>query len=334
MTTMDDIIAVKMPWQDEQWHRIVDLHHKSRLPHAVLLAGEPGTGKHRFALSLCHYLMCQSPVSELACGKCRQCQLLASGAHPDLKWLVSEEKSKQIKVGQVRAVVDFLAHTSQQGGFKIAVVAPAEEMNINAANALLKSLEEPAENTLLLLISDSPGQLLPTIRSRCQKVSFPVPPQALSLQWLETVVSGQIDKEHLLREASGQPLTALSMLSNDGLERRRHMNDDYQAMLEGRTSPLGVAAGWLGYDLGEILGWLNKLLSELVKIKMSSEPSKLDGKSRAAWDRIVQKVDTRMVFALQDSVQSVIQSLARGGNPNQQLVLEQLLLESCEKFNS
>lgn len=328
-----DIIAVRMPWQNEQWHRIIDLHGAERLPHAFLLAGSPGTGKHRFLLSLCHYLMCQAPVAGSACEKCRQCQLLATGDHPDLKWLAPEEKSRQIKVDQVRAVVEFLGHTSQQGGYKIAVITPAEAMNINAANALLKSLEEPSDKTLLFLVSDSPGQLLPTIRSRCQQVSFPVPPEKESLQWLSTVVPGQAETNTLLREASGQPLTALDLLSNDGLERRRQLDGDYRAVLGGSASPLVIAEKWLEYDLDEVLVRLIALLTRLIKIKIVPSPLATATNEEDKWYKLSQNVDIRGVYSLLDSIHSIRNAVNRGATPNRQLVLEQILFDSCKKFN-
>ncbi|MEH6556799.1 MAG: DNA polymerase III subunit delta' [Oceanicoccus sp.] len=329
-----DVTAVRMPWQDDQWHRMTELHASSKLPHALLFAGAPGTGKHRFLLSLCHYLMCQSPVAGLACQECKQCQLLATGDHPDLKWLAPEEKSRQIKVDQVRAVVDFLGHTSQQGGYKIAVVTPAEAMNINAANALLKSLEEPTDKTLLFLISDRPGQLLPTIRSRCQHVNFPVPPQEQSLQWLSGVVPGQTDANALLYEASGQPLTALDLLSNDGLERRAQLDGDYRSVLQGSSSPLVIAEKWLEYDLDEVLVWLIGQLSELIKMKVASPAAEASLKERDRWRDVIEKTDIRGVYSLLDSIHSTRNAVNRGGNPNRQLMLEQILFESCEKFNS
>ena len=147
-------VAVSYGWQSEQWKKLVGLIEEDRLPHALLLAGVKGIGKFRFAEALAQLLLCDNPVNAVACGQCKACQLNLAGTHPDMKYLQPEEGAQMIKVDQVRAVVQFLDQTSQQGGYKVAILSPAEAMNINAANALLKNLEEPAGKTLLILVTD------------------------------------------------------------------------------------------------------------------------------------------------------------------------------------
>ncbi len=329
MDLADSSVAIKLPWQEQQWQRIDDLFQNKKLPHALLLAGPNGVGKQRFALALAQYLMCESPRQGIACGECRQCGFNLAGTHPDLKWVAPEEKAKQIKIDQVRALVEALGQTAQQGGFKICVLSPAESMNINSANALLKSLEEPTANTLLLLLTDAPSQLLPTIRSRCQTVHFPLPSKEESLAWLNTLVPSQTPVESLLYEAAERPLAALGLLENDGLERQQQLNNDYLALVCGRLSALSLAEKWLEYDLGEILDWLSRQLSRLISANVAGTKDLGD-----EWLQVTESANPQNLFNLLDAVNSLSNSLNRGGNPNRQLALEELLLESCEKFHN
>src|SRR5690606_26968585 len=149
------------------WQQICAQQAANKLPHALMLAGPKGIGKRHLAEALAHLLLCLAPVEGTPCGKCRSCQLNHAQPHPDFLMLAPEEGSKAIKVDQVRGLIESLGKTAQQGGYKVLVLEPAEAMNINSANALLKSLEEPANNTLLILVSHTPSAVLPTIRSRC-----------------------------------------------------------------------------------------------------------------------------------------------------------------------
>ncbi|MCV6606274.1 MAG: DNA polymerase III subunit delta', partial [Porticoccaceae bacterium] len=145
-------LAMPYPWQGELWDDIVHLHKKQRLPHALMLTGPADVGKSRFARALAQRVACGEPVGGYACGTCKSCKLIAAESFPDLKRVAPEEAGKAIKIDQIRALCDFMAKTAQQGGWKVALIEPAEAMNVNAANALLKTLEEPSNNTLLILV--------------------------------------------------------------------------------------------------------------------------------------------------------------------------------------
>ncbi|HBB79504.1 MAG TPA: DNA polymerase III subunit delta', partial [Pseudomonas sp.] len=173
----DGILA----WQAGLWQLLAG---RQQHAHAYLLHGPAGIGKRDFAERLMALLLCQRPSLEGACGACRGCQLLAAQTHPDHYILEPEEVDKAIRVDQVRDLVDFITQTAQLGGRKVVLLEPAEAMNINAANALLKSLEEPAGNTVLLLVSHQPSRLLPTLKSRCVQQACPLPERQQSLDWL------------------------------------------------------------------------------------------------------------------------------------------------------
>jgi DNA polymerase-3 subunit delta' len=319
--------AVAMPWQMTHWQRFRDLLAADRLPHAILLTGSAGTGKLQFAHALAGYLLCSAPTDGLACHQCRSCQLLQSGTHPDLQWLQPEEAGKRIKVDHVRLLVGFLTHTSQQGGKKVAIISPAESMNINAANALLKSLEEPAADTFLLLVADSPARLLPTIRSRCQLTTLPKPDSQQSMAWLAQFVVNTSQAEALLLESSGEPLTALKLLESDGLERSQLLDKGFYNMLQGRQSTVGLAAQMLEYELVDILLWLLRRIQGLIKHLQAGTPL------TPPWT-LLPVANCKDLFCFSDSLSILLNSIQRGASPNRQLLIEGLLLASCDVFHT
>jgi DNA polymerase-3 subunit delta' len=327
----DSAMSVHLPWHDQQWQHLDKLLRENKLPHALLLSGSPGVGKQRFAMAFARYVMCENPGLSMACGECGQCLLNNAGTHPDLKMISPEEKAKQIKVDQVRELVAYLGHTAQQGGYKIVLMTPAESMNINASNALLKSLEEPAANTLLILISNASEQLIATIRSRCQLIHFPLPSKQQAINWLTPLMPSDMSVEAHWQEAGGQPLTALALHQSNGLERHSQYNQDLLAVISGQTSVLAVAQQWLDYDFPELLTWLSRHVSTLISYALTSDSDK-PTQLEASWKNLLKKSDAKLLFLLLDRVNKLHQKISQGANPNRQLALEALLFETCDKF--
>src|SRR5690606_8786234 len=176
-------VAELLPWQAGLWQQLAQRRQHA---HAYLLHGPAGIGKRRLAERLAHWLLCQQRDNGQPCGQCKGCLLLAAGSHPDLFTLRPAEDKKTVGVDDVRELIDFIAKTAQLGGHKVVLIAEpaAEEMTLAASNALLKSLEEPSRDSVLLLISDQPSRLLPTIKSRCVQQACPSPTRAQSLAWL------------------------------------------------------------------------------------------------------------------------------------------------------
>jgi len=168
-------VSAPLAWQGQTWSRLVQQVEEGRLPHALLLAGEQHTGKSQLAMALARYLLCSEVRAGTNCGACAACERSAAGVHGDFRWVQPEGDSRVIKVDQVRALVEFLNQTAGFGARKVVVLAPADAMNVNAFNALLKSLEEPSSDTFLILVSDRLYQVPATIRSRCQLWRIPSP---------------------------------------------------------------------------------------------------------------------------------------------------------------
>ena len=314
-------LAVHYPWHAEVWDRLAGLLKADRLPHALLLSGVGGVGKFRFGQALAQSILCESPRQTLACGQCRHCQLNLAGSHPDFKVLVPEEGARQIKIDQVREAAHFLSQTSQQGGYKVALIAPAEAMNLNATNALLKTLEEPTERTVLILVTESLGSLLATVRSRCQVFPMQAPGLDQAKRWLQSVIGERSDSDELLKFAAGRPLKALQIHESGELDTLKTMESDLQALLLGRTNAIRLAEQWGQRDIESILAWLSGQLSGLIKAKMS------EGASSPDWQPVLAGLSLPKAYGLYDRVLESLVQFKRGHNPNKQLLLEDLLLD-------
>jgi len=166
---------VPFPWQDAHWRRLDRLRINNQLAHAYLIAGSAGLGLRFFAEKFAHLLLCAQPEAGRACAECKQCVLSANNQHPDLLRVRPEGTSRVVKVEQIREASEFLSMTSHAGGPKIVIIEHSHQMNASAANALLKTLEEPNPDSYLLLVTESVSSMMATIRSRCQRLQFEAP---------------------------------------------------------------------------------------------------------------------------------------------------------------
>lgn len=236
------------PWQAEDWSRLQLRRDRDALPHALLLCGAAGLGKRMFARSFAHGLLCMQPADGYACGCCRSCLLLAAGTHPDLVELTCGLRRDgtprtDIVVEQIRDLSARLAMNSQFGGWQIACIDPADALNTAAANALLKTLEEPSALTLLVLLADLPWRLPPTIRSRCQRIEFHLPESGQALAWLRS--ESVSNATAALTAAGGNPGLARDWSRSGMLEQREAVRKDLAALATGRGDPGAVARRWL-----------------------------------------------------------------------------------------
>ncbi len=312
------------PWLLPVWQQINRARLQSRLPHAMLLAGSEGVGKQLLADRLAHALLCEAPDEQgKACGQCAACGWLHAGTHPDLLVLKPDEPGKAIKVDQVRALSAGLAITSHGGRYKVAIVRPAEAMNLNAANSLLKTLEEPTANTLLILASAAPGRLLATVRSRCQQVQVPTPTQAQALDWLAThgVQDEAATRSVLL--AGGAPLRALSLHESGAEAVMAECLEQLQALGEGRLDPLAVASAWQGDDIALRLGGWRQWLQWLIRARLAPVDKVASGVVQKL-QTITESVDCKALYQFMDRIDSALATL--GSGLNRQLVLEDLMV--------
>ena len=205
-----------LPWQEAAAREA--LAARATWPHALLIDGPRGFGKRTLALNLARALLCETPRADgMACGTCASCGYVAAGQHPDLQtlepFIVDEEGEVKVQdpipVDRVRALIEWAQLTSHRGGAKVAVIVPAESMHPSAANALLKTLEEPPPETFLMLVAHQPGRVPATLRSRCRRMSAPRPTTDAALGWLHE--QGVAAPGPALAQAAGAPISALSM---------------------------------------------------------------------------------------------------------------------------
>ena len=324
--------AFPYPWQQNQWMQVSGSQHSGRLPHALLFLGAQGVGKGNFAATLVDRMLCHQPQTqnqgELACGKCKSCQLRKSGSHPDLKVLERQEKKKNISIDQVRELGDFLAKQAQMDGYRCVVVNGAEDMSESAANALLKMLEEPGDRCLLILISARAGALLPTIKSRCQHLYFHVPEQKQSLPWLTPLVSSQEQAKTLLAITGGAPLRALEAQQWAWLDQREILAKQLLALRQGQAEPLAVARSLQDVPTEELLLWLYHWTLDWVKLQQKLVIDNFD--LSPVFGKIIATMQTESIFLFSEQVFANYLLLAQGGNPNILLMIEGLLISWSE----
>ena len=256
------------PWLKESWAALQGARQADRFPHALLLTGPAGVGKRRLLDALAHSLLCHGTLARgWACGQCPDCRLLAAGTHPDLARVGPDEegKSGEIKVDAIRALAGAEGLTAHRGGWKLILIDPAHRLNTSAANALLKTLEEPAPSTLLCLVSEQPSRLPATIRSRCQVLRLAVPPEAEALTWLAPRTAG-FDAATLLHLAHGAPLRALELANPEHLALRDRLIRGFVEVAQGKRDPLAEAATWNQAEPALLLEWLGGWVSDLLRL--------------------------------------------------------------------
>jgi len=312
---------------------------REHLPHALLVHGPAGIGKERFAKALAAAALCESPVAGLACGKCPSCHWLEQGNHPDFREIVPEAageedeggegeagrtdkdkpKSVVIKVEQIRAVADFVGLTTHRAGYRVLLLHPAEALHPAAANALLKTLEEPPPRTLIVLVSDRPARLLATIRSRCRRLPLAAPPRQDALAWLRA--EGVADAEAALAAAGGAPLLAQRLAEPEEAKFRTRLLAELAR--PGGADALQLAAGVDRGSVERLVFWLQTWVEDLVRVKLAGS-ARRHGQLAAALQARARSSDLEALFALDDEL-----AAARGlaSHPlNARLLAEHLLM--------
>lgn len=312
------------PWLRSVWARLLQCTEQDRLPHAIMLVGPSGAGLQQLATAMGEYLLCLVPNDGRACGQCKACGLLRAGSHPDLYAVVAESTGKSIKIDQIRAVMEFSTTTSQQGGRRVILIWLAEAMNRNAANALLKGLEEPGENCVYILVSEAPALVLPTIRSRCRRFDVPLPDRMVAGEWLAR--QGIPDADLRLIEAGGRPLLVTEWVEQKLYAQRDQMMEAMTQVMQGQLSETAAAKLLSGYDPVWVIDQLQGALLAAFKRKSApANPTPDDALSRVlgAWE-------PRSLCRLFDATNQRKLWLLGRANPNVELLMVDVLLEFRE----
>ncbi len=307
---------MNITWQSEFAASWIGRIEQGRVPHAVMLAGPAGVGKRAAAAWMIARQLRMQSAQELPQHPFDRPE------HPDVRWLEAPEGKQAIGIDQIRELVGELNLTSYEGGGKVAVIDPANAMTTNAANSLLKTLEEPPGDTLMILIADRTGHLPATIFSRCQRLNFAPPPLAEGLAWLERM---QHDKDwaEALRVAGGAPLVAIAALQQ--LDTSNAMGRDFAAVAGGRASPLEVAARWAKIEPAFVFDWLARHVQSAAKMASGCRNS-LTG--LAIDESVLRRMDMTKLFCYLDIINRLRGQSA--GSYNIQLTLEALLIDWSE----
>jgi|SRR5699024_10689305 len=312
------------PWLNEPYKQLQQLTVQERLPHALLFVGPTGLGKQELALTFSQFLHCHSPKGTLPCDTCDACTLFNAGSHPDHLLVAPEEAGKAILIDQIRHVVEFSHHTAKQGGYRTIVVSPAERMNWNAQNALLKTLEEPGAKTLLILVAEQINQLLPTVVSRCQQRHIVAPSLTDGVAWLQEHAIDETEAKGLLLSARYAPLYAISLREKPWFKERRLLFSEIAAIQKNAIHLPKIAKKLSEYDGQEFLPALYQWVAQVIKAQQGALTTR-DEALVAGIDELAQQQPQRL-FAFQEAVLRALSLWLSGANPNKEILYEQLLM--------
>lgn len=326
--------SVLLPWHEDAFRQLRTLHENARLGHAWLFAGHAGTGKLALATVFAQSLFCTAPVDGLGCGTCADCKLFladsTSDKHSDLRghpdFRVIQPEKKLITVDQVRDTIEFAQNMSRRGGMKVLVFEPAEAMNLSAANALLKLLEEPPQRTLLLLVSHQPGLLLATIRSRCQLLRRGLPPTDMALSWLASQgLAG--DAALALQRAGGAPLRALAQSDAGTQNERMQVLACLQGLAGGKLQAVEAAKKCEKFDIAASIDYQLACAADLSACAQGARPLQ-DTELNTLADQLRLSAQpatfARLLHRLYGELQHAQRVAAASNNANQLLILEGL----------
>ncbi len=316
-----------LPWQRMAWQRLTT--RKPNLPHGILLTGAVGTGKRRFADHVAGWLLCDQPTLDGACGHCASCAWLKVASHPSLLRISREvdskgKQSRQIKIDQIRDLMPFVQQTGQ--GWRVVIIEPAESLNIAAANALLKTLEEPAAQVMLILVSDQPLQLPATIRSRVQQIALGriETDRAIEIVRDEAAVSAE-QAALLLGLSFGAPLAAVELATTEGFKLRGQWLVTWLAILTGRRSALDAAAYW--QKQLPLLDWLavvRQLLRDIIALHLGQRAIQTD-LDAGQLKQLVGLLTLEQLFEIDRVLLGLIAGQSQ--NVNAQLVMENMMTQ-------
>lgn len=266
------------PWQKKQMTRLSTISSQKRLPHGLLLTGPKGIGLKQFSLVFAMRILCESTETnlEFACGDCKSCELFKLSSHPDLKFIEVEEDKKFISTTQIRKMIKYVSLKSFSTNNKVIIINQADIMQRSASAALLKTLEEPPEQSILILLSHQHSKLPITIRSRCHRIDFKPTYDEIAIGWLsENLENTELSPNLLLHLTGGGPLRALELGNEEDLMSRHELVSDLNKLSNKTSNPLKIASHWHKFGAENTIFQLLHIFNDLVKLKLAAEKARI-----------------------------------------------------------
>jgi len=306
-------------WLEPPRTQLADMQDQGRLPHGVLLTGAPGAGQVELGTWLASRILCRG-AGPKPCGACADCRLFLAGNHPDYRWIGVLPDKKEIGIDQVRALSETFAMRSYRGGAKVAVIAPAEAMNIKSFNAILKTLEEPAAETYLVLAASRIDRIPKTVMSRTLRLRMPLPAEPDAIAWLEGQ-SVEGDRNAILALSGGAPFLAAEYAESGLGEIDAEMQEAIAAATAGRLDFVAFADRSAKNAPAARLAWLESWLTR--SLKEAALGSDLVNNNRLPWLRPPgRETKLRAGYGLLDQLREARRQV--GGSLNTQLLFEGL----------
>tara|TARA_Y100001956_G_scaffold81552_2_gene99441 strand:- start:313 stop:1275 length:963 start_codon:yes stop_codon:yes gene_type:complete len=310
------------PWLSDLWQEWQSSLKSGRFSNASMLVTQPGLGAEQLVDHFSRAVMCSNYEHE-ACGFCHSCQLMQSNSHPDFHFIKPEKEGKAISVEQIRQCNRQAQESSQLGGIRLFVIEPAEAMNESAANALLKTLEEPSGNCMFLLVAHRSNGLLPTITSRCQQWHLTLPGSESVANWIKEHVQGTVPlfAAHL---NSNAPLSTLKFIEQGKEKEYLKLEQQFQRVAERRGDCLALAKA-LSSEASETLYWIWYLLTDAQKVHFGVEEAHFVPGAKPLAD----SVEYDLLYQQASALSLLIEQLREHPGLNSEL----LILDWLFKFN-
>ncbi|WP_180014255.1 DNA polymerase III subunit delta' C-terminal domain-containing protein [Acinetobacter sp. YH16031] len=319
-----DVNAQIYPWQQQVWETLTGRFPK--LGHGLLFYGKKGCGKEAFAQQFLAWVLCLNRQPDGPCGECGSCQWLKADTHPNYVYISTDEDNKKqnakIKIEKIRDLLPFVQQTVD--GWRVIVIEPAEALNIASSNALLKTLEEPGENIVIILLADHYLKLPATIRSRLQHFALDRISSAQFSEYVEAQLpeAGSSQQQLLMNLSNQMPLQAIEVAQSSWLPLRQEFMEDWKKLVIQKNMPMAIATKWnKSLSFGEFSQMFEYLLSDLICVKLNQAVKNID----LDFNVLAEQYSLEILFKIYEDFQRAKQYLEQNVQSN--LVLDELCIK-------
>ena len=319
-----DVNAQIYPWQQQVWDTLTGRFPK--LGHGLLFYGKKGCGKEAFAQQFLAWVLCLNRQPKRPCGECGSCQWLKADTHPNYVYISTDEDNKKqnakIKIEKIRDLLPFVQQTVD--GWRVIVIEPAEALNIASSNALLKTLEEPGENIVIILLADHYLKLPATIRSRLQHFALDRISSAQFSEYVEAQLpeAGSSQQQLLMNLSNQMPLQAIEVAQSSWLPLRQEFMEDWKKLVIQKNMPMAIATKWnKSLSFGEFSQMFEYLLSDLICVKLNQAVKNID----LDFNVLAEQYSLETLFKIYEDFQRAKQYLEQNVQSN--LVLDELCIK-------